>query len=140
MRYWDSSALVPLLVMEQSSSRMKELLAADSAIATWWGTAVECASAVVRMGRDGTLTSAAMGEAFERLRHAASGWTEVPATAGVRDQAVRLLRVHRLRAGDALQLAAAIVAADFETGTLDFVTLDTHQAGAAEREGFRVIA
>lgn len=53
---------------------------------------------------------------------------------------MRLLRVHRLRAADAVQIAAAIVAADFQPGSLEFVTLDVRQADAAEREGFRVIA
>jgi hypothetical protein len=51
---------------------------------------------------------------------------------------MRLLRVHPLRAGGALQLAAAIIAADFQPNALEFVTLDARQADAAEREGFRI--
>ncbi|MGQ0538990.1 MAG: hypothetical protein ACT4R6_08610, partial [Gemmatimonadaceae bacterium] len=74
------------------------------------------------------------------LRQASVTWLEVPASDNVKEQAVRLLRVHRLRAADALQLAAAVVAADFDTGALEFVTLDTRQAEAAEREGLRVVA
>jgi predicted nucleic acid-binding protein len=119
---------------------VKALLIDDSAIATWWGTAIECVSAMERLGRDGLLALESMHDALERLRAAASSWTEVPATPSVREQAIRLLRVHRLRAGDAVQLAAAIVASDFEMGTLDFVTLDANQADAARREGFRVLS
>jgi hypothetical protein len=48
--------------------------------------------------------------------------------------------VHELRAGDALQLAAAIVASDHQTSAMEFVTLDRRLADAADKEGFRVIA
>ena len=43
------------------------------------------------------------------------------------------------RAGDALQLAAAVIACDERTGLLPFVTLDDPLAEAARREGFRVL-
>jgi predicted nucleic acid-binding protein len=74
------------------------------------------------------------------LRRRAASWTEVVASTGVREQAIRLIRVHELRSGDALQLAAAIVAADFQPSSLAFVTFDTRQGEAADKEGFRVIA
>jgi hypothetical protein len=50
-----------------------------------------------------------------------------------------LLRVHDLRGGDALQLAAAIATAEGDPATLDVVTLDERVALAARREGFRVL-
>ena len=74
-----------------------------------------------------------------RLAEARRGWTEVPPIERVRDQATRLLRLHTLRAADSLQLAAAIVLADFEPKTLAFVTLDRPLASAARREGFEVM-
>jgi predicted nucleic acid-binding protein len=136
LRYWDSSAVIPLLVVEVSSSRMDALLRDDAAIVTWWSTPVECVSALARLERDGSLTLPDMRSALDRLRQASLGWVEVPATADVRAQATRLLRVHPLRAADSLQLAAALVAADFQPSTLPFVTLDGRLAAAAEREGF----
>lgn len=139
MRYWDSSALLPLLVREQASDRLASALAADAAIVTWWGSAVECVSALARLERDGALDRADLAAALARLRAASAGWTEVPATPTVREQAMRLLRIHPLRAADALQLAAAIVASDFQPSALELVTLDERQAAAAEREGFRII-
>ena len=60
-------------------------------------------------------------------------------TERVRRAAARLLRVHPLRAADALQLAAAIVGSEDRPETLPFVTLDDRLADAATREGFRVI-
>ena len=118
---------------------MVEILADDPAIATWWGSSVECVSAIARLERESALDGADVRDAIERLKEAAQLWAEVPPNPLVRDQAIRLLRLHRLRAGDALQLAAAIVASDFEPATLEFVTLDARQAAAAEREGLRVV-
>jgi hypothetical protein len=55
VRFWDSSAIVPLLVLEESSRRLQSLAAQDSAMLVWWGSAVECVSALARRERDGTL-------------------------------------------------------------------------------------
>jgi hypothetical protein len=57
----------------------------------------------------------------------------------VRAMAVRLLRLHPLRSADGLQLAAAIVAAEHEPSSLEFVGLDERLNEAASREGFRVV-
>ncbi|MBA3341718.1 MAG: type II toxin-antitoxin system VapC family toxin [Gemmatimonadaceae bacterium] len=105
MRYWDSSAIIPLLVVESASLGMREVHAADPAIATWWGTPVECVSALARLERDGKLTPAGLARSITRIRHAIASWTEVGPSDDVREQAIRLLRVHQLRAADAIQLA-----------------------------------
>ncbi len=139
MRFWDSSALLPLLVPEARSERLVELMREDAGAAVWWATPVECVSALARMEREGRMSEADWGTARERLRAAARGWTEVPPVERVRSQATRLLRLHPLRAADSLQLAAAVVLADFEPGTLPFVTLDAQLAKAASREGFEVL-
>jgi hypothetical protein len=46
------------------------------------------------------------------------------------------LRVHPLRAADALQLAAAYIAAERRPSSLELVILDDRLAAAARREGF----
>ena len=140
MRFWDASAIVPLLVQEQLSPRADTLLAEDRAIVTWWGTMVECSSALARQHRDHGLDLGGLQSATARLRRLALSWIEVPAVQPVREQALRLLRIRALRAGDAVQLAAALVTAEFRPDTLEFVTFDTRQATAAELEGFRVLA
>jgi len=139
MRFWDSSALLPLLVPEARSERLVELMRDDPAAAVWWATPVACVSALARMEREGRMSDAEWGVARERLRAATRGWTEVPPGERVRNQAVRLLRLHPLRAADALQLAAALVLADFEPAALPFVTLDGQLGAAASREGFEVV-
>lgn len=139
MKFWDSSALVPLLVAEASSERLTALMREDPAAAVWWTTPVECASAIARLEREGGMPRDDVARSAKRLATAVQEWTEVPPTDRVRDQAMRLLRLHSLRAADALQLAAALVLAEHDPRTLPFVTLDDHLAAAAEREGFEVL-
>ena len=140
MRFWDSSALVPLFIEQLATPRVRDVFAADGAVATWWAAPVECASSFARMQREGRLEPPQFHDALVRMRIAQAAWTELGPSADVREQAIRLVRVHDLRAGGALQLAAAIVVADFRPASLEFVTLDTRQAEAADKEGFRLIS
>ena len=105
----------------------------------WWSTGVECVSAIARREREGLLTAADVIAATATLAALARAWGEIQAGDELRQAAIRLLRVHPLRAADALQLAAAITAADDDPRTLPFVTLDDRLARAAEREGFPVV-
>ncbi len=139
MRFWDSSALVPLLVQEESSGDMLALYEDDPEILVWWSTSVECVSALTRLERENSLASDGVAAALERLDAIAAAWREVLPVAAARRTAIRLLRVHALRAADALQLAAAVIASESHPATLPLVTLDDRLAAAAEREGFRVV-
>jgi predicted nucleic acid-binding protein len=139
VKFWDASAVVPLLVAEAASHQLQTVLANDPTMLVWWGTEVECASAIARLERDGGLDDHAVNAAFARLEFLAGAWHEVEAGDGVREAAVRLLRVHPLRAADALQLAAAFVAAERRPATLDLITLDDRLAAAARKEGFVVV-
>ena len=139
MRYWDASALVALLVRQESSAAMLTLLQHDPTIVTWWGSEVECYSAVMRLARDGMLDHAGAQAAEERLRQLRSSWHEVLPTETCRNQAKRMLRVHPLRAADALQLAAALVAADHDPSRMQVVSLDQRLNDAFYREGFLLV-
>lgn len=139
MRFWDSSALVPLLVSEASSDSVLSEYLRDADVFAWWATEVECISALARLEREGGLEPSAMTQALARLEALVPSWQEVQPTARVRELAARLLRVHRLRAGDALQLGAALVASEGSPASLPFVSLDERLSLAAEREGFRVL-
>jgi uncharacterized protein len=138
MKYWDTSAIVPLLLPESPRDVLLEILRRDPAMLVWWGTPVECTSAVARREREGALSVADAGGALERLRDLAAAWQEIVPSEAVRATAQRLLRVHPLRAGDSLQLAAAVVTAEHEPATLEFVSLDARLNEAAAREGFPV--
>jgi predicted nucleic acid-binding protein len=139
VRFWDSSAIVPLLVEEKNSRRMRDALRADPVMLTWWATEIECASAVARMERDQLLAPAKASGALQRLRQHRDAWHEIEPAIIVRETAKRLVRVYPLRAGDSLQLAAALVAAAHQASSLVFVCLDERLAAVAEREGFPVI-
>ena len=139
MKFWDSTALVPILVGDATSAAVMAELELDPEIIAWWATEAECVSALARLEREGSLSAPAMREALRRLGALAGAWQEVQPVALVRQTAIRLLRVHPLRTADALQLAAAIVAAEDHPATLSLVTLDLRLAQAGEREGFPVI-
>jgi len=139
VRFWDSSAVVPLLVVESSSAAAMREYELDPEVVAWWATEAECVSALARLEREGSLTAPAMSEGLRRLDGLARAWREVLPVTAVRTTAIRLLRVHPLRTADAFQLGAAIVAAEDHPATLQLVTLDERLAQAAEREGFAVV-
>jgi predicted nucleic acid-binding protein len=139
VRFWDTSAIGPLLVDQPRSNAAAATLAADESLMVWWATPVECASAIGRLEREGRLAPEAQESARDRLEVLRCNWVEIEPGNRLRDIAIRLLRTHPLRGADAFQLAAAIVAADGEPRSLPFVTLDARLALAASREGFPVI-
>jgi predicted nucleic acid-binding protein len=139
MRFWDASAIVPLLVSETSTRSVQALAKQDSTMLVWWGSEVECASALARIERDGALDPRDAARVFERLRQLSGGWQEIEPSDVIRQAAIRFLRVHPLRAADALQLAAAYAAAEQRPASLDMVILDERLAIAARKEGFVVL-
>jgi len=138
MRYWDASAIVPLLVEEPRTNEARAALAEDAGIVTWWGTLIECTSAIARLERSAALTPRQVTQAIDLLRTLAAGWNEILPGELVRDTACRLLRVHSLRAADAMQLAAATVMAGGRTSHAAFLAFDDRLREAASREGFLV--
>lgn len=134
MRFWDSSAVIPLIVEEPATTHIRALLQDDSRMAVWWTCVVECWSALARRRRDGTLSLAGEEAARSLLRMLQSSWIEIQPGEEVRMHAGRLLRVHPLRASDALQLAAALAwKANAPSGGL--VALDQRVREAALLEG-----
>lgn len=138
MRFWDASAVIPLVLEQPATARSLALLAEDPDVVIWWATPVECASALARVRREGLLTEVDEARAVARLDALRSGWYEMLPGDAVRAQALRVLRLHPLRAADALQLGAAMewVGAP-AVGAL--VTFDDRMAAAAAREGFEVL-
>ena len=140
MKFWDSSAVVPFVLTRPSGAELLEVLDRDGTMLVWWGTPVECTSAIARREREGRLEIADAAAALSKLRQLESRWHEVLPSPALRRVAERLLRMHPLRVADSLQLAAAIIAAEHEPSTLEFVCLDQRLAEAASREGFPVLS
>lgn len=139
MTFWDTSALVPVLVREDSTDAVLACRQTDPTVVVAWTTLVECASAIARAEHEHLLTQEEATGAFARLDDLAQTWREVEPSDEIREVARRLLRAHRLRAADALQLAAATLAAERRPATLTVVTFDDRVETAALREGFTVL-
>lgn len=139
MKFWDASAVIPLCLSEPRSAVVTRLATSDLEMVVWWGTRVECASALARRRRDGTLSADAVRRARLALAALADAWTEVQPTEGVRQRAERLVAVHPLRAADSLQLAAALTWAEDAPRALEMVCLDGNLAEAAATEGFSLL-
>lgn len=136
MKFWDTSALLPLLVEEASTDLREKQLGDDPEVAVWYGAPVEIESALSRRERDGALPAGIRKAAESRLSVLAGLWMEVNPTVQVRTRAIRALRVHSLRAADAFQLAAALVLSRENPNNLPFLTADSRLRDAAHREGF----
>jgi uncharacterized protein len=138
MRFWDSSAITPLLVVEADSEHREQQLLVDSDLVVWFGTLAEVESSLARRKRAGELSGDSELRARRHFDELSAHWTEVTPTNEVRARAIRLLRVHPLRAADAFQLAAALVFCREQPQHLPILTADQRLRTAANLEGFPV--
>jgi uncharacterized protein len=139
MRFWDTSALVPLVVHQPATAAIRHELEADPELVCWWGSRVETRSALARLAREGCLSF----EHQESIRNDVAALfdavAEVTPTEAVRARAERCLALHPLRGADALQLGAALVWCRDRTAGVGFVALDDRLRDAARKEGFTVL-
>jgi predicted nucleic acid-binding protein len=139
MRFWDTSALIPLCQPEQSSRTVRSLYDRDGDAVVWWGSRVECLAQLARVVRESRLDAMGEAQVRDRIEVIFDAVVEIEPTDDVRDRAERLLAVHSLRAADALQLAAALIWARERPARLGFVCLDDQLRRAAGREGFDLL-
>ena len=138
MRFWDASALVPLVVAEPNTETVRAWLSEDDHLVTWAWTRTEITSAIERRTRDGVLSRAQRRETLGRFDQFADSWDEITDVLAVRARANALLARHPLRAADAGQLGTALLVQEQLAGALTFVCLDARLALAAEREGLTI--
>lgn len=139
MKFWDTSAIVPLLVVEPSTDTAKTILTGDSSVVVWWGTRTECVSALNRQIRDGSLRIKDERQVRQVLQQLTDAWSEVQPSEILRGTAERLLAVHALRAADAFQLAAALHWCQRQPLNRDLVSFDIRLRDAAYKEGFTIL-
>jgi len=137
--FWDTSAIVPLCCFQGQSAHARQMVRLYGQQVVWWATPVEAVSSLARLGRNGQLTSQEIGQAFVRLDYLRARWHEIQPAEQVRSQAERLLKVHRLRSGDALQLAAALLWCNYQPRSRGFVCGDDILSDAAVAEGFLAV-
>ena len=138
MKFWDSSAILPLLLDERTSASVAAVYEDDERQIVWCLTEVEAVSALARRERQGG-KPVDVERARTTLKILSERWEEVTSVESVRTRAIRLLGTHGLRAADALQLAAALVFCDEQTESLPFVCLDDRLSEAARKERFPVL-
>jgi predicted nucleic acid-binding protein len=139
VRFWDSSALVPLLVQEVSSWKLWELVRQDPEMILWWATPVECAAALARIDGEDQVGKPVLEQSRRVLQSLVANASEVHPTEDVRASAENLVSKYTLRAADSLQLAAALLWRQGYTDGASFITLDRRLHVAAALEGFRVL-
>ena len=139
MKFWDSSAIIPLCVKEPGSYTVRSLLAEDRSLVVWWATRVECVSTLMRQIRAGALSAAGERQARQVLATLARSWIEIQPTEALRGTAERLLAVHPLRAADAFQLAAASEWRRRQTAETPFISFDARLREAAYKEGLTIL-
>jgi len=85
VKFWDASPIAPLLVAEPTTRPLQALAGQDPDMLVWWGSQVECVSALTRLERaaerrplslqfvtlDERLAGAARKEGFELVDIAA---------------------------------------------------------------------
>lgn len=136
MRFWDTSAILPLVSREPFSDETRRLLEDDAGMVVWWATRVECVSAISRRAREGSLDPRAEAAARGLLDDLSGSWAEVRPTTRLRDLAEQTLAAHPLRSADALQLASALTWGGPRPRGRPFVCLDERLRAAASRSGF----
>ena len=127
------------MIADRDSPLVRTWAQRDPSIVTWAFTRLELVSAVERRAREGAITPAQRRDALGRFAQLAHAWDEVADLLPVRRLAIQLLARHPLRAADSAQLAAALLAAESDPGSMTFVCLDERLAQAAEREGLETL-
>ena len=136
MRFWDSSAVVPLICQEKVSKQAVKLYDQDRQVLVWALTETEIISALCCRLREGALDRRDFRRSRHRLQLLSRDWMEIHALEQVKERAHRLLQIHPLRSADALQLASALIAMEDRPTDFEFVTYDVVLGTAAEKEGF----
>ena len=102
----------------------------------WWATPVEIASALARLLRTKILDTGQWREAVESISEQAKMWSVIEPSEEVRANAIQLVKRYDLRAGDALQLAAALEWCGGMPRGRKFLTADDKLRDAAMLSGF----
>jgi predicted nucleic acid-binding protein len=138
MIFWDSSAIVPLLVNEPKTKEAQAILRKDRNLTVWCLTYLEATSALNRRLRTEEIHFGHFRAGEERLKKLTQAWDQILFSDRLIQLSARLLRTHPLRTADSLQLAAALIAGGNDPSQVNFFSYDDRLNEAAEREGLRV--
>ena len=135
MRFWDTSAIVPLVTKEEQTPRMQQVIAADGNVAVSFITPVELTSTIWRRGRR-WYDQPSFRRSLFKIAEIEANWMMIDEHEPIIKSARQLITKYVLRSGDAIQLAAALLLAGDHPEDLPFISLDQDLARAARDEGF----
>lgn len=133
--FWDSSALVPLCLLEPLTSRVQALYKRHQPV-VWWGTSVEIAAAFARLLRVKQLDIADWNMAKLSAEKLSTRWAVIQPSENLRTKAKQIVENYDLRAADCFQLAAAMDWCDDATNGRLFFSADRRLRDAALLCGF----
>jgi len=133
--YFDTSAVIPLLIGEPSSPTCARLWNEATRSISVRLLYPEARAALARAQRLGRISRLQHAAAVEELETIITEIDHVEMTAGLAREAGDLAQAHRLRGYDAVHLAAAMATLD---GEVVLVTGDNDLSGAARRQGLPV--
>ena len=87
MKFWDASAVVPLVVTEDETDHCRRLLDKDVQVVVWFLSVVEVISALTRRRRGITLKPGDFRKAKEQLLFLEKFWSELISVDRVRERA-----------------------------------------------------
>jgi predicted nucleic acid-binding protein len=105
-------------------------------VVVWWSTPVEIASALARLVRMKQLDSGDWTRASRLAKSLADSWSVIQPSDALRAKATQLVDRYDLRAGDSLQLAAALEWCEDAPHGHVFLTADQKLREAASLSGF----
>jgi predicted nucleic acid-binding protein len=136
--FWDTSAVVPLCVRQDSSQNFGRLWRKTERVVVWWGTPIEIRSALNRLYREKFIDARGLQFSVARLDAMRRKWREITPNEKVRNLAESLPDAFNLRALDSFQLAAALVWCNGNPKGRLFVCDDVKLAQAAQKAGFSI--
>ena len=136
--FWDSSAVVPLCCSQPATAQGRRLHRELKRMIVWWGTPLEARSAFARLHRERQLSGDERLTSVRLLDQLRVTWDEILPTKKVQSLAEDLPDAHGVRAGDAAQLAAALVWCRERPKQRAFVCFDESLRAAAATIGFSV--
>jgi len=133
--FWDSSVLVPLYARQESTAQTLRWYKTYEVV-VWWATPVEIAGALARLLRMKQLAVGDWRKGLTAISHEAQTWSVIAPSDIIRSRAIDLVEHYDLRAGDSLQLAAALAWCEDMPRGYVFLTGDEKLREAALLTGF----
>ncbi len=134
--YLDTSALLKAFIAEEGTAEVRAWMQAADVHASSGITALEIASALARLSREGA-TKAAIAKAHAGFEAAWKDFAQVEVDE-VLGQAARLVSKHPLRSLDAIHLASAL-RIQSSGHDIEFACSDDRLSAAARVEGLKVL-